>query len=403
MTTRWTAWVLLVGPVRRLPLSSALLLALAFPAEAQQALSLRPSGYAINVGSASGTSPFSSGGASDFQRIREMLEISGGIFTLDLAYEQTLLVAESRGATTSGLLLPSAANNWWDLNWTVGDGDHFVVRHRLDRAAVTVQSGPLEATVGRQAISWASTLFLTPADPFSPFDPTDPFREYRAGIDALRIRWYTGAFSDIDLVVRPTRGFQGDQMTALLRAKTNWRGWDLSAWGGALFDRGAAAIQMVGSLGAWALRSELSVRYEESGRVVRTAVGVDRRLLVEGKELYVVLEYQHDGFGARDGGLPLTLSSMAAARGELQVFSANSLAGQATYTLHPLLGIDMLALWSLSDGSLLLGPGLSWSATSAATIRVGGFLGRGRKGGGILVSEFGDSPGVGYVSASLYF
>ena len=44
--------------------------------------------------------------------------------------------------------------------------------------------------VGRQPVSWATTLFLTPADPFSPFDPADPFREYRGGVDAARLRVY---------------------------------------------------------------------------------------------------------------------------------------------------------------------------------------------------------------------
>jgi len=289
------------------------------------------------------------------------------------------------------------------MDWTIDDGDHHSVAHRIDRAAVTVLAGPLEATVGRQVVSWASTLFLTPADPFTPFDPTDPFREFRAGIDALRIRWYPGPFSDIDVVVRPTRGADDDQLTALVRAKTNWKGWDLSAWGGALFDRGAAAAQLFGSLGSWAVRSEVSVRDEESGTILRTALGVDRRLMIADRDLYLVIEYQHDGFGAGDGELLEVLSSTPARRGELQVFSRNALATQTSLAVNPLVNIDLLALWSLTDGSLLLGPGLTWSASSSATIRLGGFLGAGEESDGSLESEFGDTPAVAYLSASLYF
>jgi hypothetical protein len=412
MVPRRSASVNAPGALPFLPLAlaiSALLTGLlAAPLGAQQSLRFSPSGYAINVGAASGDSPFAAGGVSDFQRLREMLKISANRFTVDIAYEQTLLLAESQGGVTTGLLPPRVGNNWWDLGWTVDEGDRFVVRHRVDRAAMTILAGPLEATVGRQAVSWASTLFLTPADPFSPFDPTDPFREYRAGIDALRIRWSTGPFSDIDIVLRPTRGPQEDQMTALVRAQTNWRGWDLSAWGGALYDRGAAAAQLVGSLGSWAVRTEVSIRDQPDGTVLRTALGVDRRLMAAGKELYLILEFQHDGFGARDGELTGILSSPAAGRGELQVFSANAVAAQSTYTLHPLVSVDLLALWSLTDGSVLLGPGLTWSATSIATIRVGSFLGAdpggsGREGAGVLLSEFGDAPAVGYVSASFYF
>lgn len=395
MIPRRTAWGLAAG--------SVFMLSLACGAEAQQSVTFGLSGYALNVGSAAGESPFSSGGFSDFQRLREMLEVSSGRFRLDIAYEQALLLAESPGGTTSGLLPANPANNWWDMEWTIDDGDHHSVAHRIDRAAVTFLAGPLEATVGRQVVSWASTLFLTPADPFTPFDPTDPFREFRAGIDALRIRWYPGPFSDIDVVVRPTRGADGDQLTALVRAKTNWRGWDLSAWGGALFDRGAAAAQLVGSLGSWAVRSEVSVRDEEDGNILRTTLGVDRRLRVADRDMYLVVEYQHDGFGAGDGELLAVLSSTPARRGELQVFSRNALATQASLEVNPLVNVDLLALWSLTDGSVLLGPGLTWSASSSATLRLGGFLGAGAESAGTLESEFGDTPAVAYLSASLYF
>ena len=114
--------------------------------------------------------------------------------------------------------------------------------------------------MGRQVISWASTLILTPADPFTPFDPADPFREYRAGVDAVRFQAYPGPFSEIDIVVRPvstidgdriTSTIDGDRITALARAKTNWGGWDLGVWGGVLFDEPAGALSLVGAVGPW--------------------------------------------------------------------------------------------------------------------------------------------------------
>ena len=86
MAARWTASVLVAGSLFLLPPAG--------PVAAQQGVTFGLSGYAINVASASQESLFSQGGLSDFQRLREMLKVSGGFFTVDIAYEQALLLAE---------------------------------------------------------------------------------------------------------------------------------------------------------------------------------------------------------------------------------------------------------------------------------------------------------------------
>ena len=90
-----------------------------------------------------------------------------------------------------GLGAVPAGGEWLDLQWSGVDRDHFRWLHRLDRLNVAWQpNDTVELSVGRQAVSWGTTLFLTPADPFIPFSPADPFRVYRGGIDAARARIY---------------------------------------------------------------------------------------------------------------------------------------------------------------------------------------------------------------------
>ena len=196
------------------------------------------SAYYFNLASRSGDSPVSDAGVSDFQRLRLMWVPTVGPLTVDVAYEHTLLL-KSQGVSGTGeaILVPEASGNWLDLDWTPHDGDNFSWRHRFDRLGLTVPlGGGTELSVGRQVISWASTFILTPADPFTPFDPADPFREYRAGVDAVRFQAYPGPFSEIDVVVRPVSTIDGDRVTALARAKTTWRGWDVGAWGGIVLE-----------------------------------------------------------------------------------------------------------------------------------------------------------------------
>jgi hypothetical protein len=91
-----------------------------------------------------------------------------------------------------------------------------------------------EITAGRQTISWATSLIFTPADPFAPFDPADPFREFRAGVDALRLQGFSGAFTELEFVVRPADTREGTTITALGRITTATGPWEISGWAGVL-------------------------------------------------------------------------------------------------------------------------------------------------------------------------
>ena len=367
------------------------------------------SAYYFNLISGSGDSPVSDAGVSDFQRLRLMWAPAVGPLTLDVAYEHTLLLQSRDVQGTGGVVLvPEAGGNWLTLDWTVDEGEPFSWRHRFDRLSFTLPlGGAAEMTVGRQVISWASTVILTPADPFTPFDPADPFREYRAGVDAVRFQAYPGPFSEIDLVVRPVSTIDGDRITALARAKTNWRGWDVGAWGGIVLEDPAGALSLVGALGPWAVRSEVAVRSEADEVILRGTVGVDRRFSAGGRDLYLIAEYQHDGFGAASSGDLLgVVMSDPFQRGELQVLSRDVLAVQASYQIHPLWGIDLLTLTSLVDGSALLSGGASWSVGSNSSLRGGFFIGIGDDTvdpDAEFGSEFGGRASVAYLSISHFF
>lgn len=367
--------------------------------------------YYLDVGLWSDSTPFSQGGIQNLQRLRLMVEPSQGPFSLEAAYEHALAFQQNpqtAGGFFLGGVLPGGGE-WLDLQWTLSDASRSTWRHRFDRLAVTYSPDlPARATLGRQTISWATTLFLTPADPFSPFDPADPFREYRAGVDAIRIQAYPGQFSDIDLVLRVSEWQTGETVSALARGRTVWRGWELSAWAGGLHEEPAAAITATGALGQAAIRGELSLREEGGdGLAWRGALGLDTRVDVYSRDLYLVAEYQHDDFGAADANeLARVVQSEPFRRGELQVLSRDVMAGQASYQVHPLLSADLLILWSISDGSALLSPGASYSLADEAVAQLGLFLGAGDDSPDeplSLPSEFGVVPTLLYASLSLYF
>ena len=367
------------------------------------------SGYYQNVGIGVAASPGVGAAALDAQRARLMWTPSAGGWSLDAAYEHTLWWRSSASAGVGGGLLSStrSGGDWLHLGWTVHDGDRVDWQQRFDRLSLSYTRGHVTATVGRQAVSWATTLFLTPADPFVPFDPSDPFREYRSGIDAARVQWFAGPFTTVDFVVRPAETPDGRTITALARAKTDVAGWELSAWGGAIHDAPGGAFGVTRTVAGSAVRAEVEFRRDSTGgAVARVATGVDRRFSLLDRDLYAVVEYQHDPFGAaRATDLGAVAMSRAAGRRELQVLGRDESAVQFTYQVHPLVSAELLALWNLRDGSALFAPAAAISLSDESSIRLGVYLPTGPARGafGAPRSEYGPVPVTGYGAFSVFF
>ncbi|TVR57704.1 MAG: hypothetical protein EA421_00525 [Gemmatimonadales bacterium] len=374
------------------------------PSEAQ----LAPvNGYYLHALAGSESSPFSASGVIDVQRLRLMTRPTWGAARFDIAWETTLSLRSDELALGRGFEGAEPAAPWLDLQGHLVDRRRVEWTHGLDRLNVSIQAGEQgRLTLGRQPISWATTLYFTPADPFVPFDPTDPFREYRAGVDALRGVLFTGPFSELDAVIRPAPAPSGgESWTALLRGQRLLEGWEVSAWGGMLHDEAAGALAAAGSIGEWGLRGEGSLRRTDDGTVVRAALGLDRLFDLVDRDFRAVVELQHDGFGARRAADLLdTALSLPAARGELSVLGRDALAANASWQVHPLTSVSLLTLVSLRDGSSLVSPGVTWSLADEVSLRLGAFAGIGPGADPTrLRSEHGATPLIGFAALSAFF
>lgn len=365
-------------------------------------------GYYLHIVSATKEGPFSSSAMTDLKRLRAMLFPVLGPFALDIAYEHSLSVSTAADHGFGTVLGVAGGAEWANLQGTLAESGSVEWRHRVDRLALSYSPlSDVELTLGRQTISWATTLLLTPADPFAPFTPEEPFRDYRAGVDAFRARAFLGPFSDIDLVARPTETSAGTTLTALGRLHTVISGWELSTWAGVLHDGVSAAAGVTGTFAGAAARAEGVVRRVDESTDVRFTVGVDRSFPVAGSDLYLVAEYQRDGLGApSEAEIPAVVAGGPSERGELQVIGRHTAALQASYQPDALWTASLLLLSNLGDPSLLIGPSVSYSVSDEATARAGIFLGIGEEsaaGGDLPGSEYGAVPAFAYVALAAFF
>ena len=377
-------------------------------------------GYLQTVPLWTASTQFAESNLTNFSRFRLTSEpvFDDAKVSFNIAYEHvaTLLVRPTTGlagrelvqARGSGIGVVPSGGEWMDLQWTIAEEEHVVWQHRFDRLQVVWNpTSALELSAGRQAVSWGTTLVLTPADPFSPFDPSNPFREFRGGVDAARVRIYPSPLSEIDIVVRPTKTAVGEELTALARGLGTWHNWELSTWGGSLYGDGAWAFGTVGSAGKWAIRGEAVIRELDDSVVFRGTAGVDRLFQVGGRDLILVAEYQRDGLGAATSDEYLdVVFSEPFRRGELQAFGRDETALQLAYQIHPLWNVAGLWLWNLNDRSALLFPSLAYSLSNEASLSGGVSFGLGADESTLtrpLPSEHGLAGTTAYASLSWFF
>ena len=398
--------------MKRAAVSAAALLATAaFTVGEAAAQQFDISGYSLGVVTNTQDSPALPGGTGFVGRLRIMPVATFGDFVLDVAYEHVLTeTPEGGGISITDPGRTAGSTDWLDLSWTIREDEQTTWFHRFDRLALSYETGAFEFTAGRQAISWATTLFLTPADPFSPFDPSDPFREYRGGVDALRIRTFPGPFSELEFVLRGADTPDGATVTALLRGQTSVGGgvWSVGAWGGALHDEAAGAAFATGSLGSTAVRAEATIReHPDGGTALRVSAGADRFFRPADRDLYLIVEFQHDEFGASDpSGLLPAAMSLPYQRGEMQTLGENTVAVQASYQVYPLVSVALMVLANVDDFSELLSMSLAWSASQSASVSIGAFIGAGDDSLDPVAgfgSEYGLVPRIGYASVSWFF
>lgn len=366
------------------------------------------SGYLQTVPLFSGATRLSPSNVADFSRFRLSLEPSLGPLSVEVAYEHALTVQRRNAGAGFGLGAVPSGGEWLNVDWTITEEEHARWRHRFDRLAVAWRpTEAVELTAGRQAVSWGTTLFLTPADPFLPFNPADPFRQFRGGVDAFRVQVYPGPLSQIDVVVRPSETVLGEEVTALGRGLTTLGEWEVSGWGGTLYGDAAAAFGFAGGIGPMALRGEGVLREVLGTVVFRGTIGIDRIFQAAGRDLFLVAEYQRDNLAASDPSEYLALlQSEPFRRGELQVLGRDEAALQASYQIHPLWNVAGLWLWNLNDGSGLLSPSVGYSASGSVSVGAGLFFGVGDDTITpleLVPSEYGLAGTTGYISLSWFF
>jgi len=281
--------------------------------------------------------------------------------------------------------------------------------HELDDAFVRIAGGPVEATLGRQPISWGAGRIWQPTDVFAAFSPLALDTEFKPGIDGLLLNAYPFSFATVQLayILHPQDDPTAEDSTAL-----RWRGQvgtvsELTVLAGRVRGESLAggSFETDWLQSGWRVEAIASRPQGRDGTAVYGIAGVDHQL---SDSTVLLAELYHHSLGAeRVTDLPAVLQSRTYREGRLLQLSRSVLGLVATR--------DFLGLWNGSYGlfaaSLRDADGVrrtsllhqltftySVSDNASAVFSLSAGSGRGLAADGTPQSEFGHVPKALYVS-----
>ncbi|TFH27328.1 MAG: hypothetical protein E4H10_04200 [Bacteroidia bacterium] len=254
---------------------------------------------------------------------------------------------------------------WMDLSWAndgnLGDSAGYVLTSMVDRLWMQFTFGNLEIKAGRQRINWGQTFVWNPNDIFNSYSYFEVDYPERPGSDALRISYYTGNASTIELAAKVD---SANRVTAAGYFRFNTLGFDIQLLGGVYQEEDLIlGTGWSGNIGPTAFRGELSYfrdlgQFKDTTGYLMTSLGFDytfsNSLMIQVEGLYSAFAKEMD------------VSSF------LQFYSSNldvknlgftpwSFFANISYPLTPLLNGSFATIWYPEWKGAYLGPSLDLS------------------------------------------
>lgn len=318
-----------------------------------------------------------------------------------------------------------------DASWDVLEKDKSLATLAFDRFNAKTSFGWGDITVGRQAITFGKTYFWNPLDVFYPLDANQFDRDYKPGVDAVKVDIPLGLYSGLTFVgaAGPKVKLGTDTGVGNNPRDASWYGsalmgrffadaggWDISLQGGKVFGGWQVGAGIVGDIGPVQVRGEFAQFMALSsdplppplqGDLVedsfQAVIGLGHRFE---NSLSLDFEYFYNGAGDPDD---LNAALVRMSYGSSLQMSRHLAGLAARYEFSPLVVGEMGAIVSLSDGSCQLQPLVAVSLTNEMDLLVGATFNIGRQPESYsgatadIKSEFGTYPTVFFAEWKYYF
>ncbi len=304
-----------------------------------------------------------------------------------------------------------------NASWQWGNEAHVKSMLWLDRFNLKFTLPWADVTIGRQAVTFGKAYFWNPLDVFLAFDPRAFDRDYKPGVDGLRLDVPIGQMSGVSIVGVAGRSDAGQDFGAswrgsalIARVYTNLFDWDLAIQGGKVFGGYQIGAAASGELGPVDVRAEaayfIAMKSDQLPDHLDAVAGLGYRFDFD---LLVEAEYFYNGAGDIENW---DSSLQRVSSGRTLHMGKHLLGIMMDYEILPILHGTMAWIFSMSDQSSLVQPGLSLSISDEADFVFGAMIALGARPTNEAISynntmglnsEFGTYPNFYYMEFKFYF
>ena len=147
-------------------------------------------------------------------------------------------------------------NDFFNLSYNVIDNEDVVLNMMFDRLFIQWVKNNWEVKLGRQRINWGVNLAWNPNDWFNAYSFFDFDYEERPGSDAVRVTYYTGVASSVEVAAKIADSH--DEFVAAGMYKMNKFNYDIQLLGGIAQGDASLGAGWAGNLGLASLKGEMT-------------------------------------------------------------------------------------------------------------------------------------------------
>ncbi len=287
-------------------------------------------------------------------------------FTINIELRNRLMFGQSF-ETPNYANYYDSDNGYFNLTKNIFAEKSFLFNTSIDRAFVEFNKGKWNIKAGKQRINWGNNFAWNPNDIFNAYSYFDFDYPEKPGVDALRIQYYTGMASSVELA---TKIDKNEDITIAGLWKINKWSYDFQFLGG-VFN----STDYVAGLGWTGNIESLSFRGEATYFKPIDSNSQSKEMLVAGISLDYMfknsLMIQIEGLYSQNSSIEannlLTFYNRDLSAKTL-AFSEFSLMASTSFPFTPLLSGNITAMYFPELNGYFIGPGIEYSLANNVSL-----------------------------------
>lgn len=259
-------------------------------------------------------------------------------------------------------------DGYLNLTKAWSEGNNGVFYTNMDRLFASLELGKFNAKIGRQRINWGVNMVWQPNDIFNTFNYLNFNYPERPGSDAIRVQYYTGYTSSLDVAYKIDHK---ERSTYAARYVFNHWNYDWQLMGGVMnqeyYVTGLGWSGDIKGAGFSGEASYYSPMINDTS-FKETLIATISLNYTFSNSLYIHSSYLYNSQGTTGKagrGFFMMMDNISALDYTL---SKGQVFAQVSYPLTPLIQLDMSGIMNPYDGSFYLGPSVNFSLTEDVSL-----------------------------------